>query len=354
MTDILDAPARSTNDSRVNWATPQAKLVLRADAPRDEWLAARRLGLGGSDMSTVAGVNQYSSLYALWMDKTGRAEEKQQTRRMRMGHLLEPIVAELFTEMTGIPVRRAGLMRHRLNEWMQVSVDRLSADGGICEYKTTNWRTNDAEVWLDGDVPDHAEVQSQWGMAVTGRSHAHAMVLIDGHEALHRVIPRDDVLIEDLIDMGHRFWHDLVLADQEPDIDGSDATGSALRRRYATTEPGSVATATVTALEIFDEWRAGKAAEQLGKSRAAAAENKLRGLVGDHETLEVLGKALVTCKQNGTFAEARFREDLPEVAAEFATTKTAVDVDRLKTARPDLYAAYRARVLRPAPKTRKD
>lgn len=350
MTEILDTPVTPAGETRVNWSTPQAKLVLRADAFRDEWLAARRLGLGGSDMSTVAGVNQYDSLYALWLDKTGRGEEKSQTRRMRMGHLFEPIVAELFTEQTGIPVRRAGLMRHRLNEWMQVSVDRLSADGGICEYKTTNWRTNDAEVWLDGDVPDHAEVQSQWGLAVTGRTHAHAMVLIDGNEALHRVIPRDDNLIETLVEMGQRFWFEQVLANVAPEIDGSDATGTALRRRYSITDPDSTTTATVTSLDIFDEWRAGKAREQAGKSAAAAAENKLRELIGEFETLLVLGDPLVTCKQNGTFGEKRFAADHPELAAELVTTKTVLDIERLKTEYPGMYAAYRARVLRAATK----
>lgn len=350
MTDILDAPVTSAGETRVSWSTPQAKLVLRADAPRTEWLAARRLGLGGSDMSTVAGVNQYNSPYALWLDKTGRGEEKPQTQRMRMGHMLEPIVAELFTEQTGIPVRRAGLMRHRLNEWMQVSVDRLSADGGICEYKTTNWRTNDAEVWQDGEVPDHAEIQSQWGLAVTGRTHAHAMVLIDGHEVLHRVIPRDDNLIETLVEMGQRFWFEQVLADVAPEIDGSDATSTALRRRYSVTDPDSTTTATITALDIFDEWRAGKAKEQSGKSVAAAAENRLRELIGEFETLLVLGDPLVTCKQNGTFGEKRFTADHPELAEELVTTKTVLDTERLKTEHPDLYAAYRARVLRAAPK----
>lgn len=339
--------------ARANWSTPQSRLVLRADASRDEWLAARRLGIGGSDISTVAGVNQYSSLYKLWLDKTGRLPEVPQTHRMRMGHLLEPIVAELFTETTGIPVRRAGLMRHRLNEWMQVSVDRLAADGGICEYKTTNWRTNDAEVWQDGEVPDHAEIQSQWGLAVTGRTHAHAMVLIDGNDVLHRVIPRDDQLIETLVEMGERFWFGHVLADQEPEIDGSEATGTALRRRYSTTDPDSTTTATVTALDIFDEWRAGKAKEQAGKSAAAAAENKLRGLIGEFETLTVLGDPLVTCKQNGTFSEKRFTSDHPELAAALTTTKTVLDTERLKAEQPELYAAYRARVLRAASKTKK-
>ena len=93
-------PARS-------WACPDAQLILPYDAPRDLWLAERRKGLGGSDASTIAGVNRFSSRYAVWLDKTGDLPEQDLTAAMRMGNLLEPVLIRMFTEDTGIEVRRA-------------------------------------------------------------------------------------------------------------------------------------------------------------------------------------------------------------------------------------------------------
>lgn len=38
------------------------------------WRKFRALGVGGSDMSTILGLNQYSTPYELWLEKTGRQQ----------------------------------------------------------------------------------------------------------------------------------------------------------------------------------------------------------------------------------------------------------------------------------------
>ncbi|MGH3627235.1 MAG: YqaJ viral recombinase family protein, partial [Sciscionella sp.] len=45
---------------------PDGQLVLGADAPREQWLAERRKGIGGSDIATLLGINPYQSEYELW------------------------------------------------------------------------------------------------------------------------------------------------------------------------------------------------------------------------------------------------------------------------------------------------
>lgn len=41
---------------------PDSDEVLPVDADRDAWLDARREGIGGSDASAIAGVNEFTSL----------------------------------------------------------------------------------------------------------------------------------------------------------------------------------------------------------------------------------------------------------------------------------------------------
>ncbi|CAG9257981.1 hypothetical protein BDI4_570036 [Burkholderia diffusa] len=53
---------------------PALKLVKTADLSRDDWLAVRRTGIGGSDAASAVGLNPYMSALELWLDKTGRAE----------------------------------------------------------------------------------------------------------------------------------------------------------------------------------------------------------------------------------------------------------------------------------------
>ena len=46
-------------------------LVKTADLSRADWLRYRTMGIGGSDVSVIAGINPYRSVYQLWLEKTG-------------------------------------------------------------------------------------------------------------------------------------------------------------------------------------------------------------------------------------------------------------------------------------------
>lgn len=326
------------------WACPDATQVLRYDAPRDQWLAERRKGLGGSDASTVAGVNRWSSRFELWLDKTGQLPEQAPTMAMRLGHMLEPVVLQLFTEETGIATRRAGLMVSKARPWQRVSVDALSEDGGIVEAKTTNWRM--AEEWDDDQVADHAEVQVQHALAVTGRTHAWVGVLIDGRDFRWRRVERDEELIATLIAMEDTFWNVHVLGNTPPAMEANSL--DVVKEQNALVAVDSrEATDADEVLALLARRAEGKAMVKAGEAIADTAEASLRFLLGDAEALTVNGKPVFTCKANGTFASTRFAAAEPEVAAEFTTTTQVLDVERLKAERPDLYAQHRARVLRP-------
>lgn len=330
----------------LRWAAPTARLILPASAPRPQWLAARRRGLGGSDASTIVGLNPHSSRYALWLDKTGRGTEQDDNEAMEWGRRQEPVIRQWFTDTTGIPVRRAGLMQSKANPFQLVSLDGMAGDGGICEWKTTSWRTDDAEVWQDGDVPDHAELQVQHGLAVTGRSHAHCVVLIDGRKPLHRVIQRDDKLIAELAELERAFWADYVIADVEPPLDASTATSNALKARYSITDPGKVIAAGPEVDHVIARLNTAKLLAKQAESQAAAVETELRALLGDAEALAILGEERLTLKQNGTFSSSRFAKDHPDLAADLQRPSTVLDTGRLKVEHLELYTQYRARVLR--------
>ena len=63
---------------------------------REEWLDARRNGIGGSDASAILGINPSSSPLKVYLDKIGKGEEPETTEAMRQGTDLEAYVAERF------------------------------------------------------------------------------------------------------------------------------------------------------------------------------------------------------------------------------------------------------------------
>lgn len=103
--------------------------VLAGDAPRTEWLERRRQGVGASEVAVVLGISPYSSPFALWWQKAqgwGSVEKF----NMRVGSLLEPIIADLFSEVKSDALLfrpHAALYAHPAMDWMLATPDYLAA-----------------------------------------------------------------------------------------------------------------------------------------------------------------------------------------------------------------------------------
>lgn len=187
---------------------PALKLVKTADLSRDDWLAVRRTGIGGSDAAAAVGLNPYLSPLELWLDKTGRAEglarpdPADTTSPTYWGTLLEPIVAAAYTRQTGNRVRKVNaVLRHRSIPFMLANIDRevVGVPGvQVLECKTAG--EFGARLWRDG-VPEYVQLQVQHQLAVTGKQAAHVAVLLCGQALEVHRIERDDALIGQLIEL---------------------------------------------------------------------------------------------------------------------------------------------------------
>ena len=90
-----------------------APIILGDCAGMDEkrWLECREHGskgdieytVGGSDLSTIFGLNPWMTPLELWMLKKGRMKPKPKSNagQLEMGHLLEPIAAHFYAQRTG-------------------------------------------------------------------------------------------------------------------------------------------------------------------------------------------------------------------------------------------------------------
>ena len=331
--------------TRANYACPDATLILKADAPQEAWLETRTQGIGGSDVSALAGLNKWSNPLAVYYSKTSQAPRQEYTQAMRMGHLMEPLLKQMFTEDTGIKVRRAGLMRSKANPFMQVTVDGLTEDGGIFESKTsTGWLSSE---WADGQVPDHAELQVQHGMAVTGRSHAWVVGLLDGRDWFIRRIERDQDLIDQIIKMERDFWHNHVLTMQEPPVSTAN-TVDTLKAKFAEADPDKTVQHPAEKLaQLKAEYDAGKAEEKAGKERADMAAAELRLIIGDATILQdETGAQFAKLANDGTFSESRFKKEHPELWEAHQIETTVFDKKWLQENEPELYTSFRPRSLR--------
>lgn len=216
-----------------------AALVLPDSEPvtyvgRREWLAARSTGIGGSDVSAILGMSRWSSPLDVWREKTGRAQPQRRTWAMARGTALEPLLLEWLTDNAGIAVHKVPMQRSVSRPWMLGSLDGVGSDLSVVEAKTTSWWLRDE--WEGEQVADHAELQSQWYMAVTGLASAWVIAAISDDDPVIRPVTRDDALIEQMVAACERFWVDNVLGDREPTATAIDLP--ALTARPA--DPGTV------------------------------------------------------------------------------------------------------------------
>lgn len=100
-----------------------------------EWLEARGHGVGASEAAAALGLSRWESKYSLWARKCGLVPPPEPSVAMRVGTALEPMIASLYADQVGMPVRRVNrLLRSKAHPFLLASLDRRRADGRL-EHK---------------------------------------------------------------------------------------------------------------------------------------------------------------------------------------------------------------------------
>lgn len=206
--------------------------ITTADMSRDEWLDARRAGIGGSDVGAIMGFNQYKSAYQVFLEKTGQYHEEIDNEAVYFGNALEDFVAQEFAKRTGKKVRRLNKMLvHPEHDFMLANLDRVVVgERAVLECKTASEYVK--EAWEGEEIPASYLCQVHHYLAVTGFEKAYIAVLVGGNKFIWKEIERDEEFIQILIDREKDFWENHVLKDVAPRIDGSDATNELIKKMY--------------------------------------------------------------------------------------------------------------------------
>ncbi|CEH29360.1 hypothetical protein AM501_20325 [Aneurinibacillus migulanus] len=297
------------------------RLVNTTDLARDEWLAWRRQGIGGSDVGAICGVDKRKSALAVYLEKIGQTIEREDTEAMHFGRVLEEVIADEFTRRTGYKLqRRNAILQHPNMEWAIGNIDRLIMDAergnGVLEIKTASEYMR--KEWEEEGVPEVYQLQLQWYLYVTGLSWGAFAVLIGGNTFHYQIIERDEELIELSVQICGHFWHNHVLTRIPPLPDGSEAATELLGHMYPEGEADSVTVLPDEAEELIARWEQADRDIQEAETHKREAENRLKVLIGRHET-GITGEHRISWKN---------------------ISRRTVDVKALKEKRPDIYEEF--------------
>lgn len=180
----------------------------------------RKHTIGASDAAAVLGIDPWRTPLEVYLEKVGITEkpDTQFGTPMYWGNMLEDVVAKAYEDYTGIKVRQScGTLRHKVHEFIVCHLDRkVSGKRKILECKTAFSRDKWGEPGTD-EVPLNYLVQVQHQMAVTGYDEADIAVLIGGSEFRCYTIARDEDIINRIIEVENKFWHDHVISEVPPE-----------------------------------------------------------------------------------------------------------------------------------------
>ena len=294
-------------------------VVKTNNLTREEWLKYRTGGIGGSDVSIIAGINPFKSVHQLWLEKTGQVEPEQtESEYAHFGTLLEPIVRKEFTERTGIKVRQKHmLLQSEEYPFMYADLDGvINEDGELAIFEAKTASQYKMDTWEE-DVPAGYILQVQHYMAVTGAKKTYIAALIGGNRFVYHVVERDEVMIAKIIAMEKYFWEIHVLGGVEPVPDGSEATTNYFNSKFSNSN-GQTIELPEEALAICEEYeRLSEELKALETAKSAAA-NQLKSYLKEAEAGTV-GDRKIVWKQ---------------------VFKSSLDQKRLKEEKTDIYNGY--------------
>lgn len=206
--------------------------TVKQEDDEEGWLKARTRGIGGSDVGAICGVSPFTSARQIYLNKTGQFQEALKPsdaakERMHFGHMLEPIVADEYSQRTGNKVVAVNAtLVHKDHPWALANVDRLIVDDdgkpiGVLECKTTSEYMN--EEWESGEILMSYIYQLNWYLWILGLEKGAFACLVGGNKFYYYDVFRNDELLENtIIPAAEKFWFENVLALKEPEMQATD------------------------------------------------------------------------------------------------------------------------------------
>lgn len=214
----------------------------------EEWLEERKKSLGGSDVGAILGMNEYSSPYTIWAEKTGKLAPFEGNEWTRLGNDLEGYVAARFAEVSGLKlINDKATWRNDKYPHLHANIDRkiIGMKAGV-ECKLTS--ELNAKKYKNGEFPDRFYAQCVEYLAVTEYERWFLVVLIYGKgikiyqmtripddeipEWCEASVYVDDKEIEALVKVTGAFWNNFVLPNTPPPADGTKSTSETITALY--------------------------------------------------------------------------------------------------------------------------
>ncbi len=282
------------------------KLISTENISKEDWLASRKKGIGGSDIAGICGLSPFESPLSIYLDKTNQApRDDKENIAMELGLELEPFLSKKFINWMGkkedldIELKKMPwILQHDKVDYFLVSLDRWFEHPrkGNCPVELKTTTEFKREQWRDDEVPDEYYLQCQWQLFITGWNWCYLAFLIGNRTFDVKVIGRNEKVIENLKNKATPFWEENIIKNQPPAPIGLASDTSALKILYPEEYADSVMELTdkeeeeiVDMLAIIEEQ---KEKEKIAKKERIRAEQIIKAKIGNKEYMNAGGRII--------------------------------------------------------------
>jgi putative phage-type endonuclease len=201
---------------------------------RQAWLEERKRGIGASEAAAALGLSPFESPRELYLRKLGILPEVEETEAMRLGTLLEPVIAQEYMRRTGTVLAERQLFLRSDSSPLMATLDAVTSDWMPVEFKAVGaWSARGLGGEETDEVPEHWLIQAHQQMLLAHAWRMEFAVLVAGQRLRIFRVERDEDLCQAIVGGVQAFWN-RVLTRVAPPSDAR-ADGRILHLLY----PGS-------------------------------------------------------------------------------------------------------------------
>jgi putative phage-type endonuclease len=251
---------------------------------RAEWLARRKMLVGGSDIAKIAGLSPYGGPLDVYLDKLGLIPEQPDNWNMARGRALEPEILRVYSEREGVELETLPPFTLFTDGICGGTPDGLVVGGerGV-EAKAPLYATGYGEPGTD-EVPEPHLVQCTWYMGLTKRQRWDLAATIGANIEIFPLRFSSE-LYEALREMAEKFWRDHIIPQRPPAVDGSESSRAWLRQQFPENRK-PLLEPTPEALELISLYPAIKQRLDAAEGDMETLKSQLMQMIGDAEGIK--------------------------------------------------------------------
>jgi putative phage-type endonuclease len=185
----------------------------------------RKFYIGGSDAAAICGLSKWKTAYEVWLDKIGQGFQKEETLPMKVGTMMESIVADLWASQYNKKIKKSNkTLFSKDYPFIGGNIDRLIVgEKSFLEVKTAGERFS--KDWDDNKIPLQYLIQCLHYLYVTQYEYCYLGVLIGNSELKSYQIYYKDYQkqIEQIIQKEVEFWNKYVIPKVPPPVIAEDS-----------------------------------------------------------------------------------------------------------------------------------